>query len=76
MVTGDMIRPGAVVVDVGMNRVPDDSREKGYRLTGDVDFQSAAEVASWITPVPGGVGLLTRAMLMSNTVEAAARLAG
>ncbi len=71
MVTGDMIRPGAVVIDVGVNRVDDPSAPKGYRLSGDVDFESAAEVASKITPVPGGVGPMTIAMLLRNTVRAA-----
>jgi len=65
------VKDGAVVVDVGINRVDDDSREKGYRLVGDVDFESVEEKASWITPVPGGVGLMTRAMLLKNTVHAA-----
>ena len=75
LVTGDMIRPGAVVIDVGMNRIPDSSARSGYRLTGDVDFESAKEVASLITPVPGGVGPMTIAMLLSNTVRAAWRFA-
>ena len=70
-ITADMVKDGAVVVDVGINRVDDDSREKGYRLVGDVDFESVEEKASWITPVPGGVGLMTRAMLLKNTVHAA-----
>ncbi len=69
-VTGDMIKPGAVVIDVGINRVPDSSRKSGYRLTGDVDFDAAARRASKITPVPGGVGPMTVAMLMKNTVKA------
>ena len=71
LVTGDMIRPGAVVVDVGVNRVPDANAEKGYRLVGDVDFGTAFEVASAITPVPGGVGPMTITMLLCNTVQAA-----
>ncbi|MEO8194771.1 MAG: bifunctional 5,10-methylenetetrahydrofolate dehydrogenase/5,10-methenyltetrahydrofolate cyclohydrolase [Gemmatimonadales bacterium] len=71
LVTGAMIRPGAVVIDVGMNRIPDESVQRGYRLAGDVDFESAREVASRITPVPGGVGPMTIAMLLSNTVRAA-----
>jgi len=75
-ITGAMVKPGAAVVDVGMNRVPDPSKKSGYRLTGDVVFDEAAEVASWITPVPGGVGPMTVAMLMSNTVKAAAMQAG
>ena len=66
-----MIKPGAVVVDVGVNRVQDATAEKGYRLVGDVDFVSASKVASAITPVPGGVGPMTIAMLMYNTVKAA-----
>jgi 5,10-methylene-tetrahydrofolate dehydrogenase/methenyl tetrahydrofolate cyclohydrolase len=70
-----MIRPGAVVIDVGMNRVEDTSTKSGYRLVGDVDFDSAKEVASMITPVPGGVGPMTIAMLLSNTVRSAARFA-
>ncbi len=73
MITGDQIKPGAVVIDVGMNRVDDPSVVKGYRLTGDVEFASAAAVASRITPVPGGVGPMTIAMLMRNTVRAAER---
>jgi methylenetetrahydrofolate dehydrogenase (NADP+)/methenyltetrahydrofolate cyclohydrolase len=71
MVTGNMIQPGAVVIDVGINRVDDPSAAKGYRLVGDVDFESAREVASLITPVPGGVGPMTIAMLLKNTVRAA-----
>jgi methylenetetrahydrofolate dehydrogenase (NADP+)/methenyltetrahydrofolate cyclohydrolase len=70
-VTGEMIRPGAVVVDVGVNRVDDPSTKKGYRLVGDVKFAEAAEVASAITPVPGGVGPMTITMLLVNTVQAA-----
>ena len=71
MLTGEMIRPGAVVIDVGINRVEDASTEKGYRLVGDVHFESARRVASHITPVPGGVGPMTIAMLLKNTVRAA-----
>jgi methylenetetrahydrofolate dehydrogenase (NADP+)/methenyltetrahydrofolate cyclohydrolase len=74
MITGDMIKPGAVVIDVGMNRVP--SGPRAGKLCGDVDFDSAALVAGAITPVPGGVGPMTRAMLLVNTVEAADRAAG
>jgi methylenetetrahydrofolate dehydrogenase (NADP+)/methenyltetrahydrofolate cyclohydrolase len=70
-VTGDMIKPGAVVIDVGVNRVDDPSRKQGYRLVGDVKFQEAKEVASAITPVPGGVGPMTITMLLYNTVQAA-----
>lgn len=76
MITGDMIKPGAVVIDVGINRVTDASVPKGYRIVGDVHFASAREVASLITPVPGGVGPMTIAMLMQNTVRAAAQIAG
>jgi methylenetetrahydrofolate dehydrogenase (NADP+)/methenyltetrahydrofolate cyclohydrolase len=75
MVTGSMIKPGAVVIDVGINRVPDASAKGGSRLAGDVDFASASEVASKITPVPGGVGPMTIAMLLRNTVRAAERAA-
>ncbi len=75
IVGGDMIRPGAVVIDVGVNRVDDPSNEKGYRLTGDVNFKQAVEVAGMITPVPGGVGPMTIALLMKNTVQAARQLA-
>lgn len=71
MVTGDMVRPGAVVIDVGINRVEDPSTPKGYRLVGDVHFESTKRVASLITPVPGGVGPMTIAMLLLNTVRAA-----
>lgn len=71
MVKGDWIKPGAVVIDVGVNRVDDPTREKGYRLAGDVDFEEAKEVAGAITPVPGGVGPMTIAMLLNNTVRAA-----
>jgi len=75
-VTGDMVSEGTVVIDVGVNRVDDASRERGYRLVGDVAFDEAAEKAAWITPVPGGVGPMTIAMLLKNTVAAAARSAG
>ena len=71
VITGDMIRPGAVVIDVGINRVEAPGTERGYRLTGDVNFAEAKEVAGAITPVPGGVGPMTIAMLMKNTVQAA-----
>ncbi len=70
-VTADMVRPGAVVIDVGINRVDDATKEKGYRLTGDVAFEPVAAVASAITPVPGGVGPMTIAMLLKNTLQAA-----
>jgi methylenetetrahydrofolate dehydrogenase (NADP+)/methenyltetrahydrofolate cyclohydrolase len=71
MVTGDMVKPGAVVIDVGTNRVADPASKSGTRLQGDVDFESVRQVAAKITPVPGGVGPMTIAMLMSNTVRAA-----
>jgi methylenetetrahydrofolate dehydrogenase (NADP+) / methenyltetrahydrofolate cyclohydrolase len=71
-VTADMVKPGAVVIDVGINRVEDASKEKGYRIVGDVQFSGVREVASKITPVPGGVGPMTIAMLLKNTVRAAA----
>jgi methylenetetrahydrofolate dehydrogenase (NADP+)/methenyltetrahydrofolate cyclohydrolase len=71
IVTADMVKPGAVVIDVGMNRVPDPAAAGGSRLVGDVDFAAVREVASKITPVPGGVGPMTIAMLMTNTVRAA-----
>jgi len=70
-VTADMVKPGAAVVDVGINRVDDPSRKRGYRLVGDVDFAGVSEVAAAITPVPGGVGPMTIAMLLSNTLRAA-----
>jgi methylenetetrahydrofolate dehydrogenase (NADP+)/methenyltetrahydrofolate cyclohydrolase len=70
-VTGDMVRPGAVVIDVGVNRVDDPATKKGYRLVGDVKFDEAVQVASAITPVPGGVGPMTITMLLVNTVQAA-----
>jgi methylenetetrahydrofolate dehydrogenase (NADP+)/methenyltetrahydrofolate cyclohydrolase len=71
MVKADWIKPGAVVIDVGTNRVDDPTSEKGYRLAGDVDFNEAKEVAGWISPYPGGVGPMTITMLMRNTVRAA-----
>ena len=67
-ITGDMIKPGAVVIDVGINRVDG-------KVKGDMDFESASEVAGWITPVPGGVGRMTITMLLQNTLEAAERMA-
>jgi len=70
-VTADMVQPGAAVIDVGINRVDDATREKGYRLVGDVAFEPVAEIASAITPVPGGVGPMTIAMLLKNTLQAA-----
>ena len=69
-VTADMVKPGAVVVDVGINRVPDPTRKTGYRLTGDVHFPTVSPLCAKITPVPGGVGPMTVAMLMQNTVKA------
>jgi len=75
IVTADMVKPGAVVIDVGMNRIPDAAAKSGSRLVGDVDFESVRQVASKITPVPGGVGPMTIAMLISNTVRSAERAA-
>jgi methylenetetrahydrofolate dehydrogenase (NADP+)/methenyltetrahydrofolate cyclohydrolase len=69
-VTEDMVKEGAVVLDVGINRIPDASRKSGHRLTGDVDFDAVAPKCSWITPVPGGVGPMTIASLMQNTLQA------
>jgi 5,10-methylene-tetrahydrofolate dehydrogenase/methenyl tetrahydrofolate cyclohydrolase len=71
MVRGDWIKPGAVVIDVGINRVDDASKPRGYKLVGDVAYEEAAEVAGAITPVPGGVGPMTIAMLLKNTLHAA-----
>lgn len=71
MITGDMLKPGCAVIDVGINRIDDPDAKNGYRLVGDVDFDSAKEVAGAITPVPGGVGPMTIAMLMKNTLHAA-----
>lgn len=76
VITADMIREGCVVIDVGVNRVEDASRPKGFRLVGDCDFDAMMEKAAAITPVPGGVGLMTVTMLLANTVEAAERKAG
>ena len=72
-VTADMIKPGAVVVDVGITRVSDAEAPKGYRIVGDVDFDQVAPKASFITPVPGGVGPMTIAMLLKNTLLARER---
>ena len=72
-VTADMVKEGAVVIDVGVNRVDDASRKRGYRLVGDVDFDAIKEKASLITPVPGGVGPMTITMLLFNTLESAKR---
>jgi methylenetetrahydrofolate dehydrogenase (NADP+)/methenyltetrahydrofolate cyclohydrolase len=71
MITGGMLKEGVVVIDVGINRVEDPSSSKGYRIVGDVHFESASKVAKAITPVPGGVGLVTVAMLLKNTLKAA-----
>ncbi|MBL8968064.1 MAG: bifunctional methylenetetrahydrofolate dehydrogenase/methenyltetrahydrofolate cyclohydrolase FolD [Spirochaetaceae bacterium] len=73
LISADMIKPGACVIDVGVNRVEDPGAKNGYRLKGDVDYEGALAVAGWITPVPGGVGPMTITMLLANTVEAAAR---
>lgn len=70
---GSWIKPGAVVIDCGINSIPDPTKKSGQRLVGDVDFAAAKEVASYITPVPGGVGPMTVAMLMANTVTSAER---
>ncbi len=75
-ITGDMIKPGATVIDVGVNRVADPKTKTGYRLVGDVEFDSARKVAGLITPVPGGVGPMTITMLLHNTLLAAQRAAG
>jgi methylenetetrahydrofolate dehydrogenase (NADP+)/methenyltetrahydrofolate cyclohydrolase len=69
-VTGDMVKEGAVVIDVGINRIDDPTAKKGYRIVGDVDFEAASAKAAYITPVPGGVGPMTVAMLMSNALKA------
>ncbi|MDT8324141.1 MAG: bifunctional 5,10-methylene-tetrahydrofolate dehydrogenase/5,10-methylene-tetrahydrofolate cyclohydrolase, partial [Bacteroidota bacterium] len=74
-ITADMVRDGVVVIDVGINRVEDASTEKGYRIVGDVDFEGVKGKAAAITPVPGGVGPMTIAMLMQNTCRAALRTA-
>lgn len=74
-VTADMVKDGAVVIDVGVNRVDDDTKKTGYRLVGDVAFDEVAKKASWITPVPGGVGPMTIAMLLKNTARAARQAA-
>jgi len=73
--TGDMLKPGAVVIDVGVNRIPDATKPKGFRLVGDADFESCSKVAGAITPVPGGVGPMTITMLLWNTLESARRVA-
>uniref|UniRef100_A0A1D1YMR3 Bifunctional protein FolD n=1 Tax=Anthurium amnicola TaxID=1678845 RepID=A0A1D1YMR3_9ARAE len=73
MIKGDWIKSGAAVIDVGTNAIDDPSKKSGYRLVGDVDFQEAKKVAGWLTPVPGGVGPMTVAMLLKNTLEGAKR---
>ncbi|XP_058179757.1 bifunctional protein FolD 2 [Rhododendron vialii] len=74
MIKGNWIKPGAAVIDVGTNAVDDPSKKAGYRLVGDVDYKEACKVAGWITPVPGGVGPMTVAMLLKNTLEGAKRV--
>ncbi|XP_062023520.1 bifunctional protein FolD 2-like isoform X1 [Rosa rugosa] len=74
MIKGSWIKPGAAIIDVGTNAVDDSSKKSGYRLVGDVDFQEACKVAGWITPVPGGVGPMTVAMLLKNTLDGAKRV--
>ena len=69
-VSADMVKEGSVIIDVGINRIPDNSKKSGFRLVGDVDFENVAPIAKLITPVPGGVGPMTVAMLMSNTLQA------
>jgi len=74
-ITAEMVKPGAVVIDVGVNRVDDPTAKRGYRLVGDVDFAAVSEKAALITPVPGGVGPMTITMLLFNTVQAAKKKA-
>lgn len=74
LIRADMVRPGAVVIDVGVNRVDEPSAKRGYRLVGDVAYDEVAEIAEAITPVPGGVGPMTRTMLLKNTLQAALQL--
>ncbi|KAL4202820.1 hypothetical protein AMTRI_Chr02g223100 [Amborella trichopoda] len=76
MIKGDWIKPGAAVIDVGLNAVDDPTKKSGYRLVGDADFEQAKKVAGWLTPVPGGVGPMTVAMLLKNTLEGAKRKFG
>jgi methylenetetrahydrofolate dehydrogenase (NADP+) / methenyltetrahydrofolate cyclohydrolase len=76
LITADMVKKGAVVIDVGVNRIEDATKKKGYRLVGDVDFEQVSKIASLVTPVPGGVGPMTRTMLLYNTIEAAKIAAG
>ena len=73
--SGDWVKPGAVVIDCGINAIPDPTKKSGQRLVGDVDFSQALEVASFLTPVPGGVGPMTVALLLKNTLENAKRMA-
>ena len=73
IVTANMVKPGAIVIDVGVNRIPDSTKKSGFRLCGDVDFESVKEVAKAITPVPGGVGPMTRTMLLYNIIQSAKR---
>lgn len=74
MVKGSMLKPGAAVIDVGINKIEDSSAPRGYRLVGDVDFESAKDAAGWLTPVPGGVGPMTIAILLENTLKAAEKM--
>lgn len=73
MIKGDWVKPGATIIDVGINPVEDSSKKSGYRLVGDVDYEEAKKVAGFITPVPGGVGPMTIAMLLKHTLESAKR---
>jgi methylenetetrahydrofolate dehydrogenase (NADP+)/methenyltetrahydrofolate cyclohydrolase len=70
-ITADMIKPGAIIIDVGMNRETSETTKSGYKLYGDVDFENVAPKSSWITPVPGGVGLMTIVGLLKNTLASA-----
>lgn len=72
-IKGSWIKPGAALIDVGANAIDDPSKKSGYRLVGDCDYQEARKVAGWITPVPGGVGPVTVAMLLKNTLDGAKR---
>ena len=76
MIKGDQVKEGVVVIDVGINRIEDVSKPKGYRLAGDVDFEAVSKKASYITPVPGGVGPMTIAMLLKNTFKAYTKYGG
>jgi 5,10-methylene-tetrahydrofolate dehydrogenase/methenyl tetrahydrofolate cyclohydrolase len=76
MVKADWVKPGAAVIDVGINRVEDATKKRGYRLVGDVDFEDVNKIAGYLTPAPGGVGPMTIAMLMWNTLAGAKRAAG